>query len=98
MLSYVMERIDATPRTRWRDVANTPIPYALKVMEEVSAPGGRADNKKLTKNAADLLASQACDVLENVYLNKYCCFKTVSWLVAEMFTIVLSFVHPVHDT
>lgn len=35
MLQYVLQRIDATPRSRWRDVANTPVPYSLKVMDEV---------------------------------------------------------------
>ncbi|KAF2363099.1 Proteasome component Ecm29 [Trinorchestia longiramus] len=35
MVGYTIERMNDQPRSNWRDVANTPLPYSLKVMEEL---------------------------------------------------------------
>uniref|UniRef100_A0A6A7FWF3 Proteasome-associated protein ECM29 homolog n=2 Tax=Hirondellea gigas TaxID=1518452 RepID=A0A6A7FWF3_9CRUS len=35
MLRFIVQRINDIPRSRWRDVATTSMPYTLKVMEEL---------------------------------------------------------------
>ncbi|KAK7017866.1 hypothetical protein SK128_016544, partial [Halocaridina rubra] len=35
VIRYVLERVDALPRSKWYDVANQPIPFSLPVMEQI---------------------------------------------------------------
>lgn len=36
VISYVLERVDALPRSKWMDVANQPVPFSLPIMEQVA--------------------------------------------------------------
>lgn len=35
VISYVLERVDALPRSKWMDVANQPVPFSLPIMEQM---------------------------------------------------------------
>lgn len=35
VISYVLERVDSLPRSKWHDVANQPVPFSLPVMEQM---------------------------------------------------------------
>ncbi|XP_045609918.2 proteasome adapter and scaffold protein ECM29 isoform X1 [Procambarus clarkii] len=35
VITYVLERVDSLPRSKWHDVANQPVPFSLPVMEQM---------------------------------------------------------------
>ncbi|XP_071525915.1 proteasome adapter and scaffold protein ECM29 [Panulirus ornatus] len=35
VISYVLERVDSLPRSKWHEVTNQPVPFSLSVMEQI---------------------------------------------------------------